>query len=427
MKAKRITTLLVTLTFMVSCVEMKDQAIFDAPADQDVPEGIKNFYALNVFEGKLNGEHWFSKPPEIESKECLDITSTYFITSELDENGEAIVEPAMRWTWDKQAGDCDWMGMGLGWDGWSGKDLSRITDNAAIQLKVRSVKGDLKSLPLAACLEDYGDNQLWIGFHPQVIENGIIKEDEWSNVTLPLAEFEWDIAQNIDMSNIKQMLVQFEAAGDLYVKEINVIPFKGGFTKRIEIPYANQLDLTIDGKADETLWSQAQAIEFASYEVKSLSDDENFYFSLSFDSEQDIINPFTDGGMWNGDGFEIAFTSNHELGKKRAFMSSTDQHFIINLANSYVWDYRNSELIDGIKVAKSKSNGAYQFEIQVPLSSLDLDAFTPNVKYQMEFAVGKSSADGTKREMQYKWNSEGKDGFYAKPALWGEMTLVPID
>ncbi|MDG1849607.1 MAG: hypothetical protein P8I82_03860, partial [Flavobacteriales bacterium] len=217
MKARLITTILVLVTFLVSCVEMKNQAIFDAPADQEVPVGIKNFYALNIFEGKLNGEHWFSVPPEIESKECLDITSTYFITSELDEDGEAIVEPAMRWTWDKQAGDCDWMGMGLGWDGWSGKDLSQITDKAAIQLKVRSVKGDLKSLPLAACLEDYGDNQLWIGFHPQVIENGIIKEDEWSNVTLPLAEFEWDIAQDIDMSNIKQMIVQFEAAGDLYV------------------------------------------------------------------------------------------------------------------------------------------------------------------------------------------------------------------
>jgi hypothetical protein len=158
-----------------------------------------------------------------------------------------------------------------------------------------------------------------------------------------------------------------------------------------------------------------------------LSDDENFYFSLSFDSAQDIVNPFTDGGMWNGDGFEIAFTTNHELNKKRAFMSSTDQHFIINLANNYVWDYRNSELLDGIKVAKSKSDGAYQFEIQVPLSSLDLDPFTADVNYQMEFAVGKSSADGTKREMQYKWNSEGKDGFYAKPALWGDMTLIPIN
>ena len=426
MQAKIIIPFLVLTMLLVSCVEMKDQAIFDAPADQEIPVGIKNFYALNVFEGKMNGEHWFSKPPEIESKECLDITSTYFITSELDENGEAIVEPAMRWTWDKQAGDCDWMGLGLGWDGWSGKDLSRITDNAAIQLKVRSVKGDLKSLPLAACLEDYGDNQLWIGFHPQVIENGVIKEDEWSNVTLPLAEFEWDIAQDIDMSNIKQMIVQFEAAGDLYVKEINVIPFKGGFTKRIEIPHAAELDLNLDGLASENSWDQAKGVAFSSYQVKSLSDDENLYFLLNFESEQDLINPFKDGGMWNGDGFEIAFTTNHELNKKRAFMSSSDQHFIINLANKHVWDYRNSALLEGVEVAESKKENAYQFEIQVPLSSLDLDPFTTNVKYQMEFAVGKSSADGTKREMQYKWNSEGKDGFYAKPALWGDMSLTPL-
>lgn len=427
MQTKIIIPFLVFTLSLVSCVEMKEQAMFDAPAEQEIPVGIENFYALNVFEGKLNGEHWFSKPPEIETKACLDITSTYFITSDLDENGEAIVEPAMRWTWDKKAGDCSWMGMGLGWDGWAGKDLSQITDKAAIQLKVRSVKGDLKSLPLAACLEDYGDNQLWIGFHPQVIENGIIKEDEWSNVTLPLAEFEWDIAPNIDMSNIKQMIVQFEAGGDLYVKEINVIPFKGGFTKRIEIPYANSLDVSIDGELNEEVWSSANAVEFSSYSVKSLSDEENFYFSLSFESEQDIINPFTDGGMWNGDGFEIAFTTNHELNKKRSFMSSTDQHFIINLANKHVWDYRNSTLLKGIEMAQSKQGNTYTFEIQMPLEALSLEPFTTDVSYQMEFAVGKSSADGTKREMQYKWNSEGKDGFYAKPALWGDMTLVPLN
>jgi len=426
MKDKIIIPLLVVTTFLSSCIQMKQQAIFDAPAEQEIPEGIENFYALNVFEGKLNGEHWFSKPPEIETKACLDITSAYFITPELDESGEAIVESAMRWTWDKKAGDCSWMGMGLGWDGWSGKDLSQITNKAAIQLKVRSVKGDLKSLPLAACLEDYGDNQLWIGFHPHVIENGVIRDEGWTNIILPLAEFEWDIAPNIDMSNIKQMIVQFEAGGDLYVKEINVIPFKGGFTKRVEIAHAESLNLSIDGQSDEDAWGHAQEVEFSTYKVKSLSDDENLYFLLSFESNQAMINPFEDGGMWNGDAFEVALSTNHKINKKRPFMSSSDKHFVVNLQNKIAWDYRDSKVINEIAVAEVKDGDSYQFEFKVPLSSLDAEPFIKDVNYQIEFAVGKSSADGSKREMQYKWNSGGKDGFYAKPALWGDMTVTPL-
>ena len=348
MKAKIILPFLVFILFLVSCTTMKQQALFDAPADQEIPEGIENFYALNVFNGKLSGENWYSKPPEISTSACLDISSNYFISPELEASDNAEAEHATRWTWDKKAGDCPWMGIGFGWDGWAGKDLSQITDKAAIQLKVRSVNGHIKSLPLAACLEDYGGNQLWIGFHSQAIENGIIRDDEWSNVTLPLAEFEWDIAPNIDMSNIKQMIVQFEAGGDLYVKEINVIPFKGGFTKRIEGAYAESLNISIDGKTNEAIWLSTKAVEFSSYKVKTVADSKNLYFSLNFSSNQTMINNSNDGRMWNGDAFEIAFSTNHELNKKRGFMSSTDQHIGINLENYTVWNWREDNTVENI-------------------------------------------------------------------------------
>ena len=425
MKAKLILPFLVFTLFFVSCTTMKQQALFDAPAEQEIPEGIENFYSLKVFDGKLSGENWYSKPPEISTSACLNVSSTYFISPELEASDDAEAEPAIRWTWDKKAGDCPWMGIGFGWDGWAGKDMSQITDKAAIQLKVRSVNGHIKSLPLAACLEDYGDNQLWIGFHPPVIENGIIRDDEWSNVILPLAEFEWDIAPNIDMSNIKQMIVQFEAGGDLYVKEINVIPFKGGFTKRIEAPHADNLNISIDGKTNEAIWESAETVEFSSYKVKTVADSENLYFSLNFSSNQSMINNSDDGGMWNGDAFEIAFSTNHELNKKRGFMSSTDQHIGINLENYTVWNWREDNTVENISVSKHKNGDDYQFEIQVPLKSLGLESFKTGVTYGIEFAVDESSADGSKRELQHRWNS-GREGFYAKPALWGELSFTEI-
>ena len=154
---KRISVCIIFLTFISSCMTLKDQGIFDMSSDQILPEHIENVYALDVFKGVMSGEQWFSKPPEIPTTKCLDVTA---VNSNFD-----ISNSSMLWTWDKKAANCGWMGIGFGWDGWAGKDLSSIIDKAAIQLKVKSKNGILKSLPLAACLEDYGGNQVWIGFH----------------------------------------------------------------------------------------------------------------------------------------------------------------------------------------------------------------------------------------------------------------------
>jgi len=426
MKAKLPIPFLFFTLFLVSCSTMKQQALFDAPADQEIPEGIENFYALNIFDGKMNGEHWFSKPPEISTKKCLDITNTYFISPELIASNDVEAKPSMRWKWDKKAGDCSWMGMGFGWDGWAGKDMSQIIDKAAIQFKVRSAKGSLKSLPLAACFEDYADNQVWIGFHPQVIENGIITDDQWSNVTLPLAEFEWENAQDIDMTNIKQMIVQFEAAGDIYVDEIKVIPFKGGFTKRIEVPLAERFTINLDGIANEKSWGHAKEVEFSSFKVKSLADSDNLYFLLSFTSKTSMKNKNKDGSVWNGDAFEIAFSTNYELSRKRSFMQTTDRHIGINLEDYSVWDWREQKAVKNVTVSQQKNEDNYQFEIKIPLKSLELESFKSDVNYNIEFAVNQSSDDGSKREIQYRWNSPSKEGFHVKPSLWGDLTFIKI-
>ena len=67
--------------------------------------------------------------------------------------------------------------MGIGWDGWQGKDMSRIMEKSAIELMARVDKGYVTSLPIVfLILEDYSDNQCYATANYLGIEGGKIDE-----------------------------------------------------------------------------------------------------------------------------------------------------------------------------------------------------------------------------------------------------------
>ena len=411
---KRISVCIIFLILLNSCMTFKDQAIFDMSSDQIIPEHIENVYALDVFKGVMSGEQWFSKPPEIPTTKCLDVTA---VNSNFD-----ISNSSMLWSWDKKAANCGWMGIGFGWDGWAGKDLSSIVDKAAIQLKVKSKNGILKSLPLAACLEDYGGNQVWIGFHSKVLPKSGIKDDEWSYVTLPLSEFEWENAKYMDISNVKQFIVQFEASGDLYVNAIKIIPFTGGFKKRLEVPY-DKFSISVDGKLNESVWQKSKENAFADYSVRGLADSKKFCVSIEMPKVDHFINSNKNDAIWNGDAIEIAFSSNPSK-TKRSFLSSTDRHFGINLQDLKVWDWTREIELNNIQVGIDNNDTTTTLELLIPFEDLEIDGFDALKKYNIEFAINKSSSDGLKREYQYRWNSSDMEGFNRNPSLWGDLIFI---
>ena len=90
---KQISVCIIFFNFISSCMTLKDQAIFDMSSDQILPEHIENVYCLDVFNGIMSGEQWFSKPPEIQLLNVwmLQLWSNFDISNS-----------SMLWSWDKK-------------------------------------------------------------------------------------------------------------------------------------------------------------------------------------------------------------------------------------------------------------------------------------------------------------------------------------
>lgn len=175
---------------------------------------IGNFYALSVYQDGLGSEIWYTPSP------CLRVQAA------------AVGDPrdGLRLEWDKLSEGCPaWMGLGIGWDDWSPKNLSEIMHQAALYLRIRALKGPGKGLPMAFALEDYAGAQCWLGYKPQYLRKSVgpgLDTSAWSELVLPLEDFEWE-RSNARPDNIKQLIMQFEARGSVVVDEIRWIPYEG--------------------------------------------------------------------------------------------------------------------------------------------------------------------------------------------------------
>lgn len=127
--------------------------------------------------------------------------------------------------------ECEWIGMGIGWDGWQGKDLSKIMDKAAIEMMVR-VDGDPTGrLPLVFILEDYSGNQCYATAGALGIAGGEITND-WTRVIVPLPTFSYTV-DNIDLTNIKQLLLQCYDKTDVYIDDMKIVRHEHNYKKHV--------------------------------------------------------------------------------------------------------------------------------------------------------------------------------------------------
>ena len=119
--------------------------------------------------------------------------------------------------------------MGIGWDRWQGKDLSSIMSNAAIEF-MAMVDGDsIYNIPIVFILEDYSANQCYATSGYLGIEGGVITK-KCTRVIIPLPTFSYQ-THNIDLTNIKQLLLQCYDQVDIYIDDIKIISYNHNYKK----------------------------------------------------------------------------------------------------------------------------------------------------------------------------------------------------
>ena len=142
------------------------------------------------------------------------------LTSEVVYEGERAVAVS----WDRGAEGCEWAGLGFGWDGWAGKDLSELLPYAAIEMKVRAQQGRMFGLPIVLTLEDYSGGMGFAYTDNKYFERPFIDE-EWQTITVPLAHF--DIAapgaKALDPTNVKQLMFELQQQGSIYVDDVELV------------------------------------------------------------------------------------------------------------------------------------------------------------------------------------------------------------
>jgi hypothetical protein len=139
---------------------------------------------------------------------------------------EAVAEGdnAVLVSWDRGREGCEWAGLGFGWDGWAGKDLSALLPYAAIQMQVRTQTGRMYGLPIVLTLEDYSGGLGFAYTGNKYFERSFIDE-EWQSVTVPLDAFDLE-EENLDITNVKQLMFELQQSGSIFVDDIRLVFFE---------------------------------------------------------------------------------------------------------------------------------------------------------------------------------------------------------
>lgn len=119
------------------------------------------------------------------------------------------------------ASKCNYVAVGLKWDNYKVKNLSPIIDSAAIELRVRIDSGEISNLPMFFVLVDYGGKQCRANINYLNLEGGKI-DTVWRKILIPLQSFNYE-KHGVNMSNIKELRLEFQRKGSLHIDNILVV------------------------------------------------------------------------------------------------------------------------------------------------------------------------------------------------------------
>lgn len=389
-----------------SCVAPLE--LFEEPRVDSGEFHIGNFYSTTLYNDDLSDEVWFTKEGGcVKGEKVNDVA--YSGTSSL------------HITWNR-SDDCPWTGMGFGWDGWSGKNMGQIYDRSALSFKVRTDGNSLKTLPIALGLEDYGGMGAWVGFSSKMIEEGEIGAD-WSTVTIPILAFNWS-EQGADVSNIKQLLIEFAASGDIYIDDVRIIEHQGSLKSRADIMLKAD-GIMMEWKAN---WHQAMSpsVMLEENAIYLAMDTSYLYLAAEVKDKDPLQNSNTGDRIWDGDALEVAFSTNSSSPLGRSFFMTTDKHLGIKATDKpEVWNWRSKSEVKGAEVITEKTSEGYFINARIPLKSIDAKPLDIGGIYGLEVALDEGNING--RKVQYRWNSPDVEGFNTNPSIWGEARIISFN
>ena len=398
----RVSIAIAGMLLLQACTGVKPLGLYDS--EEWPAEGpLKGLGATSIYNEVISTEVWYTQ-----NSSCIQVNGETGSASNGANN--------MRIQWDKPGGGCDWVGMGIGWAGWSGKDFSQITTSAAIAFDVRSLTGPMKGLPWAIGFEDFNGEQAWTGFSPSMIEGKVIT-DQWTTVRVPLENFPFE-ARDVDVSSIKQVIMQFESSGTVSMDNIRIEPFKSRGRQQAELHTVEQFYF------DGTIDIQDSALTLFEVEGGKLfvgSNAEYLMIGGVIHEDTPLVNTREGKDIWNGDAVELAFSTRSGLNPKRAIFYADDRHLGIRMsANPQVWDWTRSQAVNAEVKTNRISDRMYSFECKIAWQELGVEPWKEGGDYALEFALDVADKESV-RQIQSRWNSIDREGFHTSPALWGRV------
>jgi len=199
-----------SLFLISSCVQFKTASLYDGEIlrpKPEKPDRIDRVVEPVIFVDS-DRDVW-----GLEEDEC----KTASLSTDVRYNDN----PSLKIRWNRGADGCTWAGIGIGWEGYAGKDLSAIMDHAGISFQVRSIEGKSFSLPFVLTLEDYSGGMGFCYTANKYFERTTIDE-EWQNVIVPLSDFDLE-TEKLDVTNIKQLQIELQQSGAVYLADVKLI------------------------------------------------------------------------------------------------------------------------------------------------------------------------------------------------------------
>jgi hypothetical protein len=364
---------------------------------------IKGFDQLEIFDNAFSEEIWSTKNVNCISIEMkADVSDTF-----------------LQVKWNKDQDGCDWVGMGYGWDMWTGKDMAAVRDTLAIQLMVRSTSKPFTNIPWAFGFEDYSGNQAWLGYNKSFLMAKEIGTD-WTKVEIPVSLFPFE-ENDFDLFNVKQLIVQLFSEGIIEINSIELVPFSRKLKEEL-IVTTSKTTILIDGESTDWKTSEFTRIT-GGHQMALHYTPEVLYIGVHVNDSTALQNVNKGADLWKGDAVEIAFATNNEADEKRTYFLLSDQHIGINCGvETYAWDFKRNTALNSLNYKLKQEESGYFLELALPLKEAYSRSLMSGTTLGFELAIDLGS-EANVRIQQDRWNSPSTEGFHVSPSKWGRIRL----